>query len=171
MCLFWWNTDIYLCGTSKTIASFSTVNWINAPSGCWAMSRAENCIFCYAAAVDGRIWLAFICSAFTFPVRSQAYCRKPTQTTKKPELGWVFFPSTNPPLVSLRALILVVLCPSANCRGGYHAPMQNPDPTCNSSQQSELFLPLGFSPRSSLLTQHQTVLHSLVRPHTEQAIW
>lgn len=51
MCLFWWNTDIYLCGTSKTIASFSTVNWINVPSGCWAGSRAGNCIFCYEAAL------------------------------------------------------------------------------------------------------------------------
>lgn len=51
MCLFWWNTDIYLCGTSKTIASFSTANWINAPRGCWARSRAGNSIFCYAAAL------------------------------------------------------------------------------------------------------------------------
>lgn len=58
MCLFWWNTDIYLCGTSKTIASFSTANWINAPSGCWARSRAENCIFCYAAALYGSIHFA-----------------------------------------------------------------------------------------------------------------
>lgn len=120
MCLFWWNTDIYLCGTSKTIASFSTANWINAPSGCWARSRAENCIFCYAAALCGRIHFAIICSAFTFPVHSQTSFRKPTHTTKKKiELGDFFFSSTNPPLVSLRALILVVLCPSMNCWANY----------------------------------------------------
>lgn len=173
MCLFWWNTDIYLCGTSKTIASFSTANWINAPRGCWARSRAGNSIFCYAAA----LMVGSTLHSSTAPSPSLAILKPLLENLHiQPKKNacfffFFFFLHNPPPLLSLRALILMIFCPSTNCWGDYCAPMQNTDPTWNSSQWLERYLPLGFSLRSSLLTERQTLLHSLVRPHTEQAIW
>lgn len=50
----------------------------------------------------------------------------------------LFFNPINHPLVSLRALVLVVFCLSMNCWGD-DFPHENTDPTCNSPQYSEMF--------------------------------
>lgn len=170
MCLFWWNTDIYLCETSKTIASFSTANWINVPSGCWAGSRAGNCIFCYAAALMVRsilhsselpapslsILKPFLENSHIkqnkkkmpkTPTSQKKKKQKPKTKPKqnnqtqnpKPWLLFCFVFSTNPPLVSPRAVILAVLCPSLNCWRDYPASTQNTDPIRNSCQCLEIF--------------------------------
>lgn len=165
MCLFWWNIDIYLRGTGKPIVSFSTANWINAPSGCWAGSKAENYLLLCSHS-DGRIHFTFVCSTFTFPVHSQASLRKLTHTTKKIELDFFFFfPSTNPPLVSLRALILVVLCPGTNCCRDCHAPLQNADLIWNSSQVLEIFASGIFTQVISPYRASNTAPFSCQTPH------
>ena len=135
MCLFWWNTDIYLWRTSKTVASFSTANWINAPSSCWARSRAEDCIFCYTAALI--VGSTLFSAAKPSPSLSipKPFVENPQIQQKNWALGCFF----HPPFMSLRAFILVVFCPSMNCWGDYRAHMENTDPTWNSSQCSEGF--------------------------------
>lgn len=162
--MFWWNTGIYLCGTSETIASLSAANWINAPSGCCAGSRAENCIFCYAA-------LLMVGSTLHSPG-----VPSPSLSILKPLLEnlhiqqknwacWWLFLSTNSPLVSLRALTLVVLCRSMNCWGDYHAPMQNTDPTWNSSQCLEIFASGVFTQVISPYRASNTAPFSCQTPH------
>lgn len=79
----------------------------------------------------------------------------------------MFVFSTNPPLLCLRAVILVVLCPSLNCWRNYPSSMQNTDPTRNSCQCSEIFASETFA---QVISSYRASHHSLVRPHTEQVI-